>query len=439
LTKSGTGVTITATGGGQSGKSNAFTVNPGAFAGFTITGYPTTVTQYQPFGGVVVTACDANNNRVPSYTGQVYFTATGSGATLPYTSVNRYPFVIGDAGSHTFLGFSFSATGPKTITVTDGTRSAVTSTITVVATGSLRYSVSMNPTASPTSASTSYTYTVTRQSPVSGSPNLGYVKVQIPAGFTAISVTSVTASNLQTWIADPVTSNTITIHAQATAGELTTTGQYVTLVFSATAPASAGVYGPLASTAYQSYAGGGSPGQLYNSVDPSITVYNLPVSPILETQFEGATWLNGWAQGSISPPWHHALAPEGYSGTDCSSSYSSDDGGFTSEPRDASNANVILISFKYKVHQTETADLRIQYQNHYDQTPDLSPGTTDFTTISNIGSPSQGQDVWVDFSYTLTRSLNPNAFTSTFRLRFESYLDSGEQVWVDNILVSIAS
>jgi flagellin-like protein len=237
---------------------------------FTITGYPTTVTLSQPFGGVVVTAFDSSNNVLPGYNGQVYFTAGGGGsATLPYTAASRYTFVPGDAGVQTFSGFEFGSTGGKTITVTDGTKSATTGTITVVDTSSLQYSTGMTPTSSQTSTSVSYTYTITRLSGSSGA-HIGWVNITVPAGFTAISVSSVTAS-VGTWVSS-LSGNTIIVHANAASGEITSNGQTVTVVFSATAPATPDTYGPLVSTVYTNYAGTGSPGVL-NGNDPTILVY----------------------------------------------------------------------------------------------------------------------------------------------------------------------
>jgi flagellin-like protein len=141
VTKSGTGVTITASGDGKTGKSNTFNVNPGTFDHFGIT-VPSSCTSHQYFGtgsNVIVTAYDANNNVVTSYTGSVYFTtsdASGS-ARVPYSSSSRYTFTVGDAGIHTFAGTGSSPgfrliTAPsQTITVTDGTHQTTSSSITV--------------------------------------------------------------------------------------------------------------------------------------------------------------------------------------------------------------------------------------------------------------------------------------------------------------------
>ena len=59
------------------------------------------------------------------------FTSTDVAAVLPYTSGSRYTFVSGDQGDHIFAGFTLKTVGSRTITVTDATRSAVSSGITV--------------------------------------------------------------------------------------------------------------------------------------------------------------------------------------------------------------------------------------------------------------------------------------------------------------------
>lgn len=135
VTKSGTGITIGTTGATKSGTSNGFTVNPGALASFTITGYPTSVAAGQSFGSnsVTVTAYDAYGNVKTDYAGSVYFTSTDSQATLPYTASSKYTFVGGDNGNHTFpgTGFTLKTVGSRTITVTDGTVSKSSSSIAV--------------------------------------------------------------------------------------------------------------------------------------------------------------------------------------------------------------------------------------------------------------------------------------------------------------------
>jgi flagellin-like protein len=136
LYKAGQLISISTSGNSKTGKSNTFTVNPGALASFTITGYPTSLTHGHNFGyshSVVVTAYDANGNIATNYVGSVYFTSSDTKATLPYTATSMYTFTSGDAGTYTFSGsgFTLNTVGSQTITVTTGTISTTSSTINV--------------------------------------------------------------------------------------------------------------------------------------------------------------------------------------------------------------------------------------------------------------------------------------------------------------------
>ena len=108
-------------------------------ASFTMIGYPASETAGTGFGSsnnVVVTAYDAYGNVATNYVGSVYFTFTDTQATLPYTSTSKYTFTSGtgdDNGVHTFAGtgFTLKTAGSQTITVTTGTVSKTSNSITV--------------------------------------------------------------------------------------------------------------------------------------------------------------------------------------------------------------------------------------------------------------------------------------------------------------------
>jgi DNA/RNA endonuclease G (NUC1) len=76
-----------------------------------------------PFN-VTVTALDASNAVVTSYTGTTHFTSSSAG-TLPA----NYTFVSGDNGTHTF-SVTLTATGTQTITATDTVTASITGTAT---------------------------------------------------------------------------------------------------------------------------------------------------------------------------------------------------------------------------------------------------------------------------------------------------------------------
>ena len=101
---------------------------------FTIVGYPTSITAGQSFSGIKVTVYNSAGCVITNYKGKVYFTSTDPKATMPYTSQNPYTFTTGskgDKGVHTFSGFNLETAGSQTITVTDGSILATTSTTTV--------------------------------------------------------------------------------------------------------------------------------------------------------------------------------------------------------------------------------------------------------------------------------------------------------------------
>ena len=109
------------------------------------------MTAGQSFGSnnVLVTAYDAYGNIKTDYRGSVYFNSTDAQSVLPYTSGSKYTFTSQDNGVHTFAGtgFTLRTTPSQTITVTDGSRSATSNSITV--TGSLRtITVTSDPTGS---------------------------------------------------------------------------------------------------------------------------------------------------------------------------------------------------------------------------------------------------------------------------------------------------
>jgi DNA/RNA endonuclease G (NUC1)/fibronectin type 3 domain-containing protein len=102
---------ITATDGSITGSANT-TVAPPPATHFSVTA-PANVTSGVAFN-VTVTALDASNTPVPSYTGTVHFTSSSAG-TLPAD----YTFVSGDNGAHTF-SVTLTSTGAESITATDG-------------------------------------------------------------------------------------------------------------------------------------------------------------------------------------------------------------------------------------------------------------------------------------------------------------------------------
>ncbi len=122
LTKSGSGVTITASGGGQTSKSNSFTVNSAIIAKFAF-GAISSQTAGTAFN-VVITAQDAYGNTVTSYTGNPTLTYSAGAINPPSSGVFA-------SGTKTVsVTVTASGTGVS-ITATDGTTTGSSGTFTV--------------------------------------------------------------------------------------------------------------------------------------------------------------------------------------------------------------------------------------------------------------------------------------------------------------------
>jgi hypothetical protein len=178
---------------------------------------------------------------------------------------------------------------------------------------------------------------------------------------------------------------------------------------------------------------------------------------VFNTGFEsspGHPWDEGWMAGN-NPPFYQAPG-EGVGGTGAAKSdpYTTNgvpnDGPFTSNEMDTSTANVIRITFSYKVHQTNSpSDLKIAYSTIHN--PDLSANSHDFNyfTGSSIGTSSPA-DTWTTMTVTIAKTsmqgaiVDPTAFTRYFSFRFESDLQTRaggivEQVWIDNVQITVSS
>ncbi|HEV7427102.1 MAG TPA: lamin tail domain-containing protein, partial [Thermoanaerobaculia bacterium] len=103
--------------GSITGSANT-TVAPPPATHFSVTA-PANVTSGAAFS-VVVTALDASNATVPSYTGTVHFSSSSAG-TLPAD----YTFTGGDAGVHTF-SVTLTSTGAQSVTATDTVTASIT-------------------------------------------------------------------------------------------------------------------------------------------------------------------------------------------------------------------------------------------------------------------------------------------------------------------------
>ena len=149
--------------GGTNNDSVVLTVMavPGPVTHFQVVASPSSVVAGTP-GAVsfTVSALDASNNVVPTYTGTVSFTSSDSQASFP---VNNYTFtsggLSGDDGVHTFTA-TLKTAGPQTITATDQSGNHGTSNAVTVTPGPFSQYVVGLPGGSTVTAGSSFIFTV---------------------------------------------------------------------------------------------------------------------------------------------------------------------------------------------------------------------------------------------------------------------------------------
>ncbi|MEI7742828.1 MAG: hypothetical protein WCK58_03635 [Chloroflexota bacterium] len=130
----------------------------GAVTGLAVSGLVSGLAAGTVQPGLTVTAVDATNTIVKSYTGTVHFTTNASSASLP----GDYTFSGGDSGEHTFPSTSINAAGTFTIRARDNATSSITGTqagITVVPAAATHFTVTGFP--SPATAGSAHNATVT--------------------------------------------------------------------------------------------------------------------------------------------------------------------------------------------------------------------------------------------------------------------------------------
>ncbi len=123
------------------GTAAGVTVTPAAAAGFRVSGFPAADVIGTAHYFTVI-AVDAYGNQATGYRGQIRFSSSDSGATLPGENVSQpaapwtghqhslpaaYTFQPGEAGVHTFLA-TLNSLGDQSLTVTDTTDATVTGT-----------------------------------------------------------------------------------------------------------------------------------------------------------------------------------------------------------------------------------------------------------------------------------------------------------------------
>ena len=157
---------------------------------------------------------------------------------------------------------------------------------------------------------------------------------------------------------------------------------------------------------------------------------------VVNTGFDSDPWDANWYAGG-NPPWFGAIG-EGIDGSTAAKSDPGTAGAFTSNQIETASGKTLRISFMYKVLNTNNAnDFVIAYS--FANNPDLGasrqyPGSF-YYIPQGLGTPAE-DGVWYSYSLTVTSQQH-------FSFRFESALSnlyggSTEQVWVDNVIITIS-
>lgn len=152
-------VTVSDTFYAASGSQTAITVTPATISKFSVTGI-TTPTTAGTARNVTVTAQDAYNNTVTSYTGTIGFTSSDAQATLP----SNYTFVGGDNGVHTFTsGVTLKTAGTQSVTATATVGGYTGSQTGITVNAATINKLAVTGITTPTTAGTARNVTVTAQ------------------------------------------------------------------------------------------------------------------------------------------------------------------------------------------------------------------------------------------------------------------------------------
>ncbi len=146
VTGAGSNITISTNGSGMSGTSGSFTVNPGTFNHFSFSSIGTQ-TAGSAFN-ITVTALDASNNTVTSYTGTP--SLTYSAGSISPTIMNAFVNGVG-----TTLVTAIDSGSKVTITATDGSYSGTSNSFAVIVAPTATPTQTPTPTSEPTSPPTS--------------------------------------------------------------------------------------------------------------------------------------------------------------------------------------------------------------------------------------------------------------------------------------------
>lgn len=122
---------------------------------------------------------------------------------------------------------------------------------------------------------------------------------------------------------------------------------------------------------------------------------------------------NGWIKSTL----------QSHSGSTSASARYTDDGWFMTKDLDASNASLISVDFWYRLDNYcpwFATDLKIYYYN----------GNT-YNEIAELGDDSPKRS-WLHYHDII---MDSQYFVSNFRIAFESTLESGDEIWIDDVYI----
>jgi len=158
------------------------------------------------------------------------------------------------------------------------------------------------------------------------------------------------------------------------------------------------------------------PDSIYDTLIEENTGGSL-ISTLLDDGFEAADWDANW--DNIFHYWREDNWPT-HSGSASAWATNGDEGYFTCDNLDASDAIAIYVDFWFRKDDIESTDFTLYYYNG-----------SNYNLIDELDNDG-GDDMWLHYTDKVTDS---QYFVSTFRVRFDATIGYGENVWVDDVFI----
>jgi hypothetical protein len=139
---------------------------------------------------------------------------------------------------------------------------------------------------------------------------------------------------------------------------------------------------------------------------------------LVDDGFEGSPWNENWADLSSNWIADNSVVNNGSTSARASNG---NEGYFTSDDLNANGASSITLDFWFRKDAIEANDFTLFYYNG-----------TNYNLIDELDNDG-GDDVWLHFTAEITDS---QYFVPNFRVRFDATLGGGENVWVDDVLIT---